>query len=307
MQRHARPARTRPNAGRLFLEPLEDRHLLSGTLIGPTAVAGPSYSAQSANASTLKPQSYSSGQTTESYSGNSYQSTDDDGSQTAYPAQQSQPNSPVKYYPTYDTSPQTSTGTKSTQQTGVQAGQVAAHFVATTTGSSGPQVLATPAPLPATPHQPVKGIASQLTALPFQSQLPQQAIVVASAESAFVVGDDRQEGEIPPTIAPRPGPDQSFPRSGRTGNLIAGTVPLDLAALERGIEEFFAHLDDLGQEITQWRVAATLTRWVVAAVFANATYELACWFGKPSRSSVVIGAWRLPDAHGLADAGGEEP
>jgi hypothetical protein len=306
MQRHARPARKRPNAGPLFLEPLEDRHLLSGMLIGPTAVAGPSYAAQAAAATTPKPQNYSSDQTTESYGDNSYPSTDEYGSQTAYGPVQSQSNVPVKYYPTYDNSQQTGSVNKTSQQTAVQASQVSAHFVAVTPAPFVPPAVATPAAAPTTP-QPVKGVANQPAALPFQSQLPQQLFVFASAESALVPDDDRPGVEVPPTVAPRPGHNLSFPRSGRLGILIAGTVPVDLAALERGVEMFFAQLDDLGLEIAQWRAAATLTRWVVAAVFANAAYELACWLGKPSRSPVIIGGWHLLGPYGLADSAGEEP
>jgi hypothetical protein len=70
---------------------------------------------------------------------------------------------------------------------------------------------------------------------------------------------------------------------------------------------FFAQLEDLGLEITQWKTAAMLTRWVAAAVFANAAYELACWIGKPHRSAVMVGGWRLLGASALGDAAGEEP
>jgi hypothetical protein len=310
MQRHASPAPKRPNPGRLFLEPLEDRHLLSGVIVGPMLLTAPGYSAQSAAAATVKQQNYSNSAASASngsYGDYSYQSTDDDGSDAAYTYPSSPSNSPAKNIPAGEGGQQANTPGKTAPQPPTQQNQAASHFVATSTLFSALPTVASPLQVPSGLTQPDAGGTNQLSVLALHPQPLRQAIVLPSAEIAAGLVVDREGLDTPLPASMRFVPELPVPRPEHPGNLIAGTLPLDLAALERGVSLFFAQLDDLGQQAPMWRTASTLTRWVVAAVFANAAYEMACWLGKPSRSADVVRGWRLEGRLRLADPVGDEP
>ena len=80
--------------------------------------------------------------------------------------------------------------------------------------------------------------------------------------------DDKPEllasaGESVPLVLPEP------------GQPAAGISALDLGALERGLDRFFAHLDEQGRRLLNWPGLATLGTWLAAGATATAAFELA--------------------------------
>jgi hypothetical protein len=61
------------------------------------------------------------------------------------------------------------------------------------------------------------------------------------------------------------------------GAVLAGMPALDLAALQRGVQQFFARIDRLGEDLAGPRLTVRLAPWVVAVAAANAAYELVRW------------------------------
>jgi hypothetical protein len=70
-------------------------------------------------------------------------------------------------------------------------------------------------------------------------------------------------GEAPPLTVPDPGQPE------------AGFSALDLGALERGLDRFFAHLDEQGRRLLDWPGLANLGTWLAAGATATAAFELA--------------------------------
>jgi hypothetical protein len=61
----------------------------------------------------------------------------------------------------------------------------------------------------------------------------------------------------------------------RLAGLLAGVVPFDGAALERGAEQFFTHLQELGHDPTAASLARRVAPWLAAGALAAAAGELA--------------------------------
>jgi hypothetical protein len=57
--------------------------------------------------------------------------------------------------------------------------------------------------------------------------------------------------------------------------LLAGVLPFDAAALERGAEQFFAHLQGLGHDPAAASLARRVAPWLAAGALAAAAGELA--------------------------------
>ena len=311
MQQHANPSRKKPTGSPLLVEPLEDRHLLSGLLIGPVSVGGQSYSqlpvqsttsANVAAQTTLlktaaetatQSQSYSYSQTNQA--AESYSSPTNDGSQAdatdkAYSAQQQQPNSAAEYGSSYDTNQQKSTAIKTGPQTPVQPSQAAPLLAGKPTITAGPALILVPAAAPSTAPLTINVVANQQLPLLVPRQTAPESVQLASAipAAAFDNANDRQvESQAQVTFLPTN--NYPFSLAPQLGHLIGGAVPFDLVALEQGMEKFFAQLEDLGQDITNSQAAIQLTRWLVVAVFANAAYEVACWLHKPARAACWTG------------------
>jgi hypothetical protein len=73
----------------------------------------------------------------------------------------------------------------------------------------------------------------------------------------------------------------------QVASLLTGNAPVDLLALDRGVDHFFSRLEDLGRELPSGPVLLRLAPWVVAVSAATAALELARWQMKkqgPSRS-----------------------
>jgi hypothetical protein len=68
-------------------------------------------------------------------------------------------------------------------------------------------------------------------------------------------------------------------------DLVAGILPFDAGALERGAEQFFAHLQALGQDPAAAPLARRLMPWLATGALAAAAAELSRRRRKASTSS----------------------
>lgn len=117
-----------------------------------------------------------------------------------------------------------------------------------------------------------------------------ETLTVSSANSleteAENRADVRAEGE---ESTPDPGTLLLAPAM---GNLIGGILPVDVPALERGVEEFFARIDGLGDDWTSFQAASRLAPWLVTAAFATAAYEFVREQLKPRQLDEPRPGWR---------------
>jgi hypothetical protein len=70
---------------------------------------------------------------------------------------------------------------------------------------------------------------------------------------------------------------QTVPAEPQFASLVSGTVPVDLTALQRGVDQFFTQLEALGQELPKGPVLLRLAPWFLAAAAATAGLEVARW------------------------------
>src|SRR5262249_33968811 len=123
-----------------------------------------------------------------------------------------------------------------------------------------PQVIAGATAAPTSPRLPEAGATEPLSptawdvALVETSEAAEGRAAVASAASA--------SAEVP-----NPPPAE--------GHLLAGVVPLDLAALQPGVDQFFAHLEGQGPGNTILHAAMALAPWLTAGAAVTAAFELA--------------------------------
>jgi len=84
--------------------------------------------------------------------------------------------------------------------------------------------------------------------------------------------------------------------SPRIQPLLAGMLPVDLPALQAGVERFFAQLEELGDELADPDLAWRIGAWSVTAAGAAAALEFARAEAKnrPLREPRPFGGWRLP-------------
>jgi hypothetical protein len=74
-----------------------------------------------------------------------------------------------------------------------------------------------------------------------------------------------------------------------SGQVAAGMLPVDLAALERGVEQFFGQMGRLGDHISGSEAAQRLTPWLVAVALSTAALEAARWrFWKPAGATPIL-------------------
>jgi hypothetical protein len=74
-----------------------------------------------------------------------------------------------------------------------------------------------------------------------------------------------------------------------TGHLAVGMLPVDVAALERGVAQFFSQVGALGDHVTDLEAARRLAPWLVAVALSTAALETARWrFWKPAPCQPVL-------------------
>jgi hypothetical protein len=96
------------------------------------------------------------------------------------------------------------------------------------------------------------------------------------------------------------------------GLLLSGTLPLDLEALEQGVDRFFARLEENGRSMFGWPGVANIGAWLATGVTATAFFELARRTAQTRLTSAAgCGAWRTsretPDSELLFFHGPDEP
>jgi hypothetical protein len=92
--------------------------------------------------------------------------------------------------------------------------------------------------------------------------------------------------------------------------LLAGSMPLDWEALERGIDRFFARLEETGRSLLTWPELANIGAWLAAGATATAFFELARRTAQTRLTGAVgSGAWRTgrDDSEQLLLYGPNEP
>jgi hypothetical protein len=83
-----------------------------------------------------------------------------------------------------------------------------------------------------------------------------EELIAAPADAAALLA---QAGDVVPQVPDRPVPILAF----------------DLAALERGVERFFAQIDQLGDEIVRWNDGLRLAPWFVVTAAATVALTIA--------------------------------
>jgi hypothetical protein len=100
-----------------------------------------------------------------------------------------------------------------------------------------------------------------------EEKAPAAAPAVAAAGALSVV-----EGLTGAACSPEDGLAALTPQ---IAGLLAGPVPVDLHALTRGADRFFAQLEGLGRELAAWALSERVAPWLAAAAVGAAAYELA--------------------------------
>jgi hypothetical protein len=104
--------------------------------------------------------------------------------------------------------------------------------------------------------------------------LPAEPLAVPDqvAELESLTDDDFQElAEAPTSLVA----EESLRPALEPGNLLAGASPIDLATLKRAAKEVLAQLEALGKELTAAPQGLSQSQWLVVAVLAAGTLELA--------------------------------
>jgi hypothetical protein len=70
-------------------------------------------------------------------------------------------------------------------------------------------------------------------------------------------------------------PGQRDPSSSPAGQLLAGLLPIDLAGLERKVDEFFHQIDNLAEDATEPGTLARLTPWLATGAVLATAYAVA--------------------------------
>ena len=123
-------------------------------------------------------------------------------------------------------------------------------------------------------------------------------------EQRPILGDSRtvpataqadEEGLQPSAVAVEPSqPDALagslvFSMLPSAGQVAVGMLPVDLPALERGVEQFFGQVAKLGEHVSDFEVAQRLAPWLVAVALSTAALETARWrFWKPAAATPVL-------------------
>jgi hypothetical protein len=123
----------------------------------------------------------------------------------------------------------------------------------------------------------------------------------AIVEQRAVLGDVRAEAPSAPSEVPdRPGLGTTESDRPETltralsflpgsSQVAVGMLPVDLAALERGVEQFFGQIATLGDHVSYLEAAQRLAPWLVAVALSTAALETARWrFWKPAPATPVL-------------------
>jgi hypothetical protein len=304
----------------LYVEPLEDRQLLSGLSAG----AGTSHSGEYAHTSHPAEKAtvhygqasnaYASAGPQSSYDSTGYGSSYDSSSYAATPKQAKSPATRETYGTPSETYAATSDSTPQPSATPADQPNVlgAAAAVVEQAGQSAANRSGAVEPA-GDKTQPLPSAAVETTA-----QRPAEGIVLVADAGRVSTERATVSGAHPPTPAevawlpaavsgsrtvdPDPGTEDPFdpvPGSSESqptepmpqlGSLLSGTVPVDLAVLHRGIDQFFSRLEELGKELPTGPVIVRLLPWIVTVSVATAALELARWQMKkqyPRRSGWI--------------------
>jgi hypothetical protein len=294
----------------LYLEPLEDRQVLSGG-IAPGAPAHPAETYHTANyqeyaqASPAQAAPSSSQEYRAAGASRPYAETAP-GPASRAAASSYETDSTYSAAETYAatagaTNAAAAAPAVSRQEAAAAAAALAPTGPASVHPAGAPAVAAPPAAVPAaepaTPpaapaQAPAPGVATRAVA-PLLAALARQ---VAPALPGVLVARVEPNDEAPRAPEQDGPPDGANLSAGATAvllqpaPLLASAVPFDLGALERGADAFFARLGELDGPLTAGQVARLLAPWLVAGVLATAAVEVVHW----QRATPSPGRHRAP-------------
>lgn len=83
----------------------------------------------------------------------------------------------------------------------------------------------------------------------------------------------------------------AFSLPANLGQVAVGALPVDLAALERGVEQFFGQMSMLGEHLSSGEATQRLAPWLVAVALSTAALETARWrLWKPAPATPGLAA-----------------
>jgi hypothetical protein len=77
-----------------------------------------------------------------------------------------------------------------------------------------------------------------------------------------------------PSVVESPHAEELGQLTPQTARLLAGALPVDLAALARRVDRFFARVERLGEGMNAWDLVERLTPWLGAVAAGTAAYDL---------------------------------
>jgi hypothetical protein len=91
-----------------------------------------------------------------------------------------------------------------------------------------------------------------------------------------------QQAETSPRL-----PGESADQGLQAGTPVAGLLPFDLPALERGVEKFFAQMESVGEDLSGSRFVLDLAPWFASGAVTIVAVELARWRLAKRRDSLL--------------------
>jgi hypothetical protein len=132
--------------------------------------------------------------------------------------------------------------------------------------ASGPVVVASAA----TPASPAGVVRAARPAGGDEGALTASASVSRGADQDRDSEEPLDPGtEVPDSQAPAPLP--------QFASLLAGSAPVDLPALQRGVDQFFTRLEAVGEELPKGPLLLRLAPWVASVALSTAALEVARW------------------------------
>jgi hypothetical protein len=145
---------------------------------------------------------------------------------------------------------------------------------------------------------PARQVAAEAQRQPLQEDLKPTALSAAGKESA---PDQISHDPLAPSLPA--GTDETFKLIPRSGDVLTGTLPLDLPRVNASVERFFTRMEDLGEELAGWHLPVELAPWLASMAAALAASECVRWQRSRQRASVgddggddagpVFSAWTL--------------
>jgi hypothetical protein len=199
-----------------------------------------------------------------------------DSSNAAYQANPNAQTNQAYEYRYYEYEQQVARAVRATQESVVSV--VSSHVTSQPSGQTAPEAQN---PTPGRPPEPVLVEANKPSVEPMLvvhlQREPDQGVPVPPARPTELAQENPPDAageERAETSAARLFSDPSALLPQR-GDLLPGTLPVDLPTLERAVVGFFARLENLAEDVAAWPATQTLAQWLVAGATAAGAFEFA--------------------------------